>query len=173
MSLCEVLESRLRKIIVFGNSGAGKSTLSKELCANENLAHLDLDTLAFQKNSPTERKGVDESMKEIKLFIEKNDSWVIEGGYADIFEELLHIANEMIFLDLPVEACQKNARNRAWEPHKYDSKEAQDNNLKMLLNWILGYYSRDDSFSKLSHDKLFNQFSGSKVKITCNQKYTK
>ena len=97
---------------------------------------------------------------------------VIEGGYADIFEEFLHIANEMIFLDLPAEACQKNARNRAWEPHKYDSKEAQDNNLKMLLSWILGYYSRDDSFSKLSHDKLFNQFSGSKVKIACNQKYT-
>ena len=161
----------MRKIIVFGNSGAGKSTLSKKLCANENLTHLDLDTLVFQKNSPTERKDVDESMKEIKLFIEKNDGWVIEGGYADIFEKLLHIANEMIFLDLPAEACQNNARNRAWEPHKYESKEAQDNHLNMLLSWILDYYSRDDSFSRLSHNKLFNQFSGKKIKIT-NQEST-
>ncbi|NRB39552.1 MAG: AAA family ATPase [Pseudomonadales bacterium] len=162
----------MRKILILGNSGAGKSTLSKKLSADDNLAHLDLDILAFKKDSPMQRRAVHESIQEIKIFLEENDSWVIEGGYADIFEQLLNDANEMIFLDLPAEACQENARNRAWEPHKYKSKEAQDKNLEMLINWILDYYSRDDAFSKLSHNKLFDQFSAKKTRLKSNQTVT-
>lgn len=159
----------MRKILVFGNSGAGKSTLSKRLSAVENIAHLDLDTLAFKIDLPTERRSVDESLKKVIGFLEENDSWVIEGGYADIFEKILNYANEMIYLDLPAISCQENARNREWEPHKYESKEAQDKNLDMLLNWIEDYYFRDDAFSKLSHNKLFEQFSGKKKRVTSNQ----
>ncbi|CAM3604259.1 AAA family ATPase [Shewanella pealeana] len=170
--LCEVKDSRLRKILVFGNSGAGKSTLSKRLSADGNLAHLDLDTLAFKKESPTERRDIQESLKEVNAFLEKNDSWVIEGGYADIFEQILSHANEMIYLDLSAESCQENARNREWEPHKYESKEAQDKNLDMLINWILDYYSREDAFSELAHNNLFDQFSGNKKRFTSNQAIT-
>ena len=162
----------MRKILVFGNSGAGKSTLSKRLSADKSLAHLDLDTLAFKKDAPMERREIEESLKEVRVFLEENDSWVIEGGYADIFEEILSHANEMIYLDLPAKSCQENARNREWEPHKYESKEAQDKNLDMLLNWILYYYSRGDAFSELSHNKLFDQFSGKKKRITKNQTIT-
>jgi len=162
----------LRKILVFGNSGAGKSTLSKKLCIDEHLAHLDLDTLAFNKKSPTQRREIEESLNEVKVFLEKNDSWVIEGGYADIFERILSSATEMIYLALPAESCQENARNREWEPHKYESKEAQDKNLDMLLNWILDYYSRDDEFSESAHNKLFCQFSGNKKRVTSNQTIT-
>ena len=150
----------MRKILVFGNSGAGKSTLSKKLGTDENIAHLDLDTLAFKIAFPTERRSVEGSLKEVKIFLKENDSWVIEGGYADIFEQILNYANEMVYLDLPAISCQENARNREWETHKYESKEVQDKNLDMLLNWIQDYYSRDDAFSKLSHNKLFDQFPG-------------
>ncbi|MBL4781678.1 MAG: AAA family ATPase [Porticoccaceae bacterium] len=162
----------MKKILVFGNSGAGKSTLSKKLSADENLAHLDLDTLAFKKESPTERRDIQESLKEVDVFLEQNDSWIIEGGYADIFEQILNHANEMIYLDLSANNCQENARNREWEPHKYESKEAQDKNLDMLLNWILDYYSRDDAFSKSAHNKIFDQFSGNKIRLTSNQAIT-
>ncbi len=165
-------DSRLRKILVFGNSGAGKSTLSKRLSADGNLAHLDLDTLAFKKDAPTERREIENSLKEVFVFLEENDSWVIEGGYADIFERILSHANEMIFLDLPAQNCQENARKREWEPHKYESKEAQDKNLDMLLSWISDYYSRNDAFSGVAHNKLFDQFSGKKIRVTSNQEIT-
>lgn len=171
-ALCEIKDSKLKKILVFGNSGAGKSTLSKRLSADEKIAHLDLDTLAFKIDFPTERRNVEDSLKEVKVFLAENDSWVIEGGYADIIEQILNFANEMIYLDLPAISCQENARNREWEPHKYESKEAQDKNLVMLLNWIQHYYSRDDTFSKTSHDKLFDRFSGKKKRVTGNQAIT-
>lgn len=171
-ALCEVMDSKLRKILVFGNSGAGKSTLSKKISFDENIAHLDLDTLAFKKDSPMQRREIDESIKEIEAFLEQHDTWVIEGGYADIFEYLLSKANEMIYLDLSAENCQENARNRLWEPHKYESKKAQDKNLDMLLDWILDYYSRNDTFSKSSHNALFDDFTGKKVRVTSNEVIT-
>ncbi len=59
----------------------------------------------------TMRLNTSVELKLLKYQSFQSHFWVIEGGYADIFEEFLHIANEMIFLDLPVEACQKNARN--------------------------------------------------------------
>jgi len=160
----------MRKILVFGNSGAGKSTLSKKLSSDDNLAHLDLDTLAFKKDSPTQRRDINESMLEINEFIVKYNSWVIEGGYTDLLERLLEQANEIIFLDLSAEACQLNAKNRGWEPHKYESKKAQDKNLDMLLGWILDYYEREDSFSEIEHNRIFQKFSGNKTRISNNYK---
>lgn len=159
----------MKKVLVFGNSGAGKSTLSKKLASNENLAHLDLDVLAFKKDPPTERRDIDASMLEINVFLAKHDAWVIEGGYADLLERLLDHANEMVFLDLSAESCQENAKNREWEPHKYESKAAQDKNLEMLLNWILDYYQREDSFSQVAHQGLFKKYSGNKTRITSNE----
>lgn len=158
----------MKKIIIFGNSGSGKSTLAKKISADENIAHLDLDTLAFKKDSPTERRKINDSMQDIYNFLSNHNSWVIEGGYADLFERFIEHVNEIIFLDLSAELCQNNAKSREWEPHKYKSKEAQDNNLDMLLNWIINYYERSDTFSRASHQILFQNFSGLKTRLTKN-----
>lgn len=158
----------MRKVLVFGNSGSGKSTYAKKLSLNENLVHLDLDTVAFEQDNPIQRRPLKESMSEIIPFIEQNENWVIEGCYGDLIQCLFEYANELVFLNLPVELCQENANNRPWEPHKYQSKAAQDKNLPMLLNWISGYYDRDDTFSFACHNELYQNFSGKKQQITSN-----
>ena len=78
-------------------------------------------------------------------------------------------ANEIFFLDLPIEVCIKNAGQRPWEPHKYPSKQAQDQNLEMLTNWIKDYDTRTDSFSKKAHQTLYESFEGKKTRITHNK----
>jgi adenylate kinase family enzyme len=158
----------VRKIIVFGNSGSGKSTLAKEL-RYEGLAHLDLDTLAWLRSSPPERRPIEQAHEQVQAFISKNNEWVVEGCYADLLELLKPFANEAIFMNLSTQLCQENARNRPWEPHKYESKEAQDNNLPMLLDWIAGYMKRDDSLSFGAHSNLFQGFQGKKTEITSNK----
>jgi len=158
----------LKKVLIFGNSGSGKSTYAKNLSLNIGLAHLDLDTVAFQTDNPIQRKPIQESMSEIIAFIEQNDDWVIEGCYGDLILCLFEYANDLVFLNLPVELCQENANNRPWEPHKYQSKAAQDKNLPMLLDWIAGYYQRDDTFSFDNHNGLYERFKGSKKQITSN-----
>ncbi len=158
----------MKKVLVFGNSGSGKSTLAKVLSEKHGLAHLDLDTLAFQVAAPTVRRPTAVSQVGIENFVCQHDTWIIEGGYTDLLELLASQAEDIIFLNLPVSACQQNAKDRPWEPHKYESKAAQDLNLKMLLNWIAQYYQRDDVFSEMAHNQFYLNFSGKKTRVTEN-----
>lgn len=159
----------MRKILLFGNSGSGKSTRAKKLCQAGGLAHLDLDTLAWQASATPARKPLQDSAKDIAAFIQANGGWVIEGCYTDLLDIASPSANELIFMDLPVAACIANAKSRPWEPHKYPSKEAQDKNLSMLLDWIAQYPERSDTFSGLAHQQLYDRFSGKKSRVSRNE----
>jgi len=156
------------RLLLFGNSGSGKSTLAGYLASAGRRAHLDLDTLAWRPTSPPERQSLEVSARRINEFMNHNDRWVIEGCYADLIELAVTESTEMIFLDLPVNDCIANARNRPWEPHKYQSKADQDANLGMLIDWISQYESRQDEFSATAHRRLYNTYTGPKRKLTSN-----
>ena len=160
----------MKRIVIFGNSGSGKATLAKLLSAEQGLAHLDLDTLAWEPTHPPSRLPLEASIERMDRFMAEHDSWVIEGCYADLLEHAATQADEMIFLDLPVEACVANARARPWEPHKYESKEAQDANLDMLIDWISAYTEREDTFSRQAHQALFDSFHGYKMRYSHNHR---
>ena len=159
----------LQKIVIFGNSGSGKSTLAKELSAKFNLPHLDLDTLAWNKHSPTTRRKITESKKEIDKFIRQNDVWIIEGCYTDLLELVTSFSNKIIFLNPGHDTCIANCKKRPWEPHKYKSLEEQNKNLQMLINWIKQYSIRKDEFSLKAHRNLFDDFEGYKVEYKSNK----
>ena len=158
----------MTRIVIFGNSGSGKSTLAKQLCEEKGLTHLDLDLIAWLPQIPAKRKPIQESAVEIEHFTLKNDKWVIEGCYSDLLQLVMSQASEIMFLNLSVDACIANARNRPWEPHKYQTKEAQDNNLEMLIDWIGEYEKRQDTFSLSAHQLLFTEFNGKKTMISSN-----
>ncbi len=158
----------MKKIIIFGNSGSGKSTLAGKY-AQRGLAHLDLDTLAWDMKPELARRDLKKSAVQIKAFIATNQEWVIEGCYSDLIEFALPSATEIIYMNLPVELCCENAKKRQWEPHKYPSKAAQDHNLSMLLDWIVQYPHREDTFSQACHQHLFDNFEGKKQEFRSNQ----
>lgn len=158
----------MRKILIFGNSASGKSTLAKQLAQSDNLAHLDLDLLAWQPTNPPTRTPLDDSRKAIEQFIQLHTSWVIEGCYTDLLAMVEAASSEVIFMNLPVAQCIANAKSRPWEPHKYDSKEAQDANLAMLIEWISQYESREDTFSKHAHTEFYQNYLGDKEMFISN-----
>ncbi|MDO6840048.1 AAA family ATPase [Paraglaciecola chathamensis] len=160
-----------RRIVIFGNSGSGKSTLAKHLANGLKIAHLDLDTLAWLPTDVPERAPVADSMLSINAFTRTQKNWVIEGCYSDLLSELVEQATELIYMDLPLEACVNNARSRPWESHKYASKEAQDANLPMLIDWIRQYAERSDTFSQAAHNTLFEAYKGKKQRIVENVNY--
>lgn len=153
------------KFLVFGNSGSGKSTLAKALQKEHALAHLDLDTLAWHLDAPTQRRPLPESLREIRRFVERHDRWVVEGCYADLLEPLLGKAQAVRFLNPPVATCQTRCRNRPWEPHKYASMADQDKNLPFLLQWVSEYPTREGPLSLRAHRKIFDAFRGDKLEI--------
>lgn len=158
----------MKRILIFGNSGSGKSTLAKALCAEHALAHLDLDSLAWEKAEPPTRRSASESEKDIQVFLAANREWVIEGCYADLLALVVSEANKAIFLNPGVEQCISNCRARPWESHKYPSREAQDENLQMLIDWVKQYPEREDEFSLKSHLALYQRFEGEKVEYQSN-----
>lgn len=158
----------MKKLLIFGNSGSGKSSLAKNISETEDIPHFDLDTVAWLDSDPPQRMPLDCSFRELQAFTVENESWVIEGCYTDLLELLSPQANEIIFLNLPAELCIENAKNRPWEPHKYDSKKAQDEKLSMLLLWIAQYNNRHDTFSLTSHLSFYENFKGTKKMHTTN-----
>jgi adenylate kinase family enzyme len=158
--------------VIFGNSGSGKSTFATKLALKNQLAHLDLDTIAWKVSKTPERQTIAESSKSIHDFLSTNSAWVIEGCYSDLLDLVTKQADEVVFLNLPVSACIENAKNRPWEPHKYENKKDQDANLEMLIGWISQYTSRTDTFSKVAHEKLFGDFQGNKTMYVSNELHT-
>ena len=155
-----------RRVVVMGNSGAGKSTLAQKMAREEGLAHLDLDTLAWLPDPPPRRAPLADSVARMDAFFAENPDWVVEGCYADLLAEAARRATLLVFLDPGVEACIANCRARPWEPHKYRTREEQDANLELLIQWVRAYDTRTDEFSRRAHENLFASFPGEKHRPT-------
>jgi len=158
----------VQKIFIFGNSGSGKSTLAKRLSSQQALTYLDLDNIAWQSANPPQRATLDASLKQLNDFMAQNSAWIIEGCYGDIISSAIEQADGVIFMDLPVEHCIENAKSRPFEPHKYASKQAQDDNLDLLLSWIANYTDRDDWSGYHYHNRLFKECTILKQRISSN-----
>ena len=153
------------RFVIFGNSGSGKSTLARRLAGARGIPHLDLDTCAWEPGMPPVRRPLAQSEREIAAFMDANASWAIEGCYAGLLAAPLSRSTLAIFLNPGIEACIANAEARPWEPHKYESPQAQDANLGMLRAWIRDYRVRGDELSLAAHRALFDGFAGSKVEL--------
>ena len=77
-----------------------------------------------------------------------------------------HIGTDIYFLNPGREACLDNNRRRPWEPHKYESPEAQDAMLAVLRAWVEEYYTRDDQCSLICHRRVFDSYTGKKTELT-------
>lgn len=160
----EVAARLVPRVLVVGNSGSGKSTLARTLTQAHGIAALDLDSIAWSR--PGVRRELDDSARALQAFVAANDGWVIEGCYSSLIERAVPHATELVFLDPGVDACIANNRLRAWEPHKYPSKAAQDANLEFLQQWVRAYYTRDDEYSHRAHRALYDAFKGKKAAPT-------
>ena len=157
------------KVILLGNAGAGKSTLSRKLIAKHPAARLSLDEVAFQNG--TERRPLEDSIEDVERWIADNESWIIEGCYADIIEPVLKHCYELIFLNPGVDTCIAHCLSRPWEPEKFGSRHEQDENLDNLLEWVRSYESRTDEYGLLRHRELYESFKGKKRELNNPREY--
>ncbi|NII10027.1 shikimate kinase [Oleiagrimonas sp. C23AA] len=154
------------RIVIYGNSGAGKSTLARALAERHRLAHLDLDTLAWQPGAtPPQRMPLAQSRQHLYAFQAQHARWVMEGCYGDLVREVADADTLLVFLNPGIEACLQHCRRRPWEPHKYASAEAQQANLGMLLDWVRDYPLREDACGLRAHRQVFDQHRGPRREI--------
>jgi adenylate kinase family enzyme len=154
------------RVLIMGNSGSGKSYRAQALAAQHGLAHLDLDTIVWEPGLIAVPRAPEQVRAELLAFVEGNESWIAEGCYGDLVEAALPFCSELVFMNPGLKVCLENNRRRPWEPHKYASMEAQQSKLDFLLEWVAGYYTRDDAMSYATHQRIFDGFGGNKTEVT-------
>lgn len=154
------------RVVVLGNSGSGKTTHARALAARHGLAHLDLDSIVWEPGRVAVARAPDAVQSDLQAFIAAHARWVIEGCYGELVAIAAAHSDELVFLNPGLEGCLANNRRREWEPHKYASREQQDEMLDALQAWVAAYYTREDAWSYAAHRRLFEVHPGRKVEIT-------
>ncbi|MBK8286374.1 MAG: shikimate kinase [Ahniella sp.] len=150
------------RILIVGNSGSGKSTLATRIAGDLACPHLDLDSIVWEPGLVAVQRPFEVTCGLLASFAEGERVWVVEGCYGELIERALPFCTELLFLNPGLETCLRNNQARPWEPHKYESPEAQDAMLANLQQWVAGYYERADAWSYVAHRKLFENFNGLK-----------
>jgi adenylate kinase family enzyme len=157
---------RQMRVAIFGNSGSGKSTMARSLSERHGVSILELDTIVWEPGKIAVLRPREKILADLERFLDAHEAWIVEGCYGELVELALPRCSEVFFLNPGLEACVANNRRRLWEPHKYESSEAQDAMLANLLDWVAGYYTRDDQWSLAYHRRVFDAYSGTKTEIT-------
>lgn len=152
-------------IAIMGNSGSGKTTLAKRLSQSGKISILDLDTIVWSEDVTPSRQPANLIQSKLEQFCQNQSNWIVEGCYGDLIEIVLQWKPQLIFLNPGEAICLRNCRDRPWEPHKYNSLEAQNSYLEYLLEWVSDYYHRTDEMSYVYHRRLFESYSGWKWEI--------
>jgi adenylate kinase family enzyme len=154
------------RIAIAGNSGSGKTTLARRAAAKYRVPVLHLDSVVWEPDQIAVARPPEEQRAAIDRFAAENSGWVVEGCYGTLLQIALRHSPELWFLDIAEERCLENCRSRPWEPDKYPSKEAQDERLPALLDWVKGYYTREGELSRRAHEALFENYAGRKQRFT-------
>lgn len=148
------------RILILGNAGSGKTTLARAIAADLDLPILCLDEICW--DSGPQRRGAEESLAEMRSFMQSHPSWIVEGCYGELLAAALPETTEVRYLNPGVEACVEAARRRAWEPEKFSSAHAQEAMQEALVEWIGQYEVREDEFGAATHRRIFESFAGAK-----------
>ena len=99
------------KIAIIGYSGSGKSTLAERLSSHYSIPKLHMDTLQFQPGwQDSDREWM---LTEMKNFLTKHETWVIDGNYSwCCYEERMLEADKIIFLNFSPWTCLFRAFKR-------------------------------------------------------------
>jgi len=153
------------RVLLFGNAGSGKTLYAQHLARLHALAHLDLDTIVWETAKVGILRPAAAVRRDLNAFLDAHSRWVIEGCYSEAVEFISADCTELIFMNPGEAVCLANCQVRPWEPHKFASKAAQDRQLPLLLEWVQGYYRRDDAWSLARHERLFQAFDGPKREL--------
>lgn len=128
------------KISIIGYSGSGKSTLARNLGELYGAPVLHLDTVHFLPGW-VEKQREDEN-REVKEFLDGNDSWVIDGNYSKMeYGRRMEESDRIIFMNFNRVACFL----RAWKRYRENMGKTRESMAagceekmdRTFMKWIL------------------------------------
>lgn len=153
-----MLEPLTERTVIIGNSGSGKSTLAEAIA---NLAHIpaiDLDLLHWEEGGYGLKRNEDVARKMV-LDISDQPRWIIEGAFGWLAEVALPKATALIWLDFPWSLCRAGLLACGLR------RGATSHDATELMKWAEAYWTRLTPSSFAGHSKMFNEFSGAKLRL--------
>jgi len=137
-----------KRIAVVGCVGAGKSTVARTLGEMLDLEVFHLDRLWWQgggyriigPDTAASHAMDDKAFRELQEELISRDSWIIDGGRADLDLRLAR-AGVVVFLDLPRRTCTWRIIKRTGRPradYPPDVKESW-RWMWVLIRWVWTY----------------------------------
>jgi len=149
----------LTRTLIIGNSGSGKSWLADRLAQPLNVPWTDLDRIHWLCDEHSIARPRSEALAMARVAASE-ERWVIEGVYGWIASELLPRATALIWLSVEDEDCVANIRQRE------AGRDEDDLLLIALLDWAGSYRKREGSSGFAAHQRLFEDFTGSRIQLT-------
>jgi adenylate kinase family enzyme len=146
----------LTRTLIIGNSGSGKSWLAQRLAEQLRVPWTDLDRIHWLSDEHSIPRPRNEALG-MARGATSEERWVTEGVYGWIVSEILHRATALIWLCIDDVDCVANIRRR-------EAKD--DERLVAMLEWAGNYRTRDDSSGFAAHQRMFDDFGASKIRLT-------
>lgn len=90
------------KIYIVGSVGSGKTTLACKVAANLHIPHFETDNFVWNHQPTGDVRNEIDVRNHLLNDAVQLDEWVIEGVHIDWTDEALLAADQIIFLDIPV-----------------------------------------------------------------------
>ena len=143
------------KIYIIGNSGSGKTTLASKLKGQLRIPCLHLDNLYLMLKEQLIYNST-LFLDDIMLFINSNNSWIIEGIYTQVEKEIATASDFLIYLNTDEEEVMENTKKYSQNRREFLKSYYQDK--RYSKNKVLIY-------SQGGHDILYDKYTKEKLKL--------
>ena len=150
------------RTVMIGNSGSGKSTLAEAIANLARIPVIDLDLLHWEEGGYGAKRDEDVARKMVRE-ISDGPRWVIEGVFGWLADIALPRATALIWLDLPWSVCRAGLLARG------PRRGATSDDTAELMAWAEAYWTRQTPSSFAGHSRIFNDFSGTKLRLSSRE----
>lgn len=144
---------RYSKIHIIGPAGGGKTTLARRFAKSFNIAHLNMDDIFWDNRSTCFREKFSDEKRDGLLleFLDRYDSYIVEGSYYKWGVESWRCADVIIFLIPPFHLTLLRLVGRHFRRRFGLEKPKESSFLSFikLIRWNWHWYNRIPEFQKL------------------------
>ncbi|MBB2971149.1 AAA family ATPase [Mesorhizobium sp. RMAD-H1] len=146
------------RIFIMGNGGSGKTWLAQELARRLQFPAYHLDDFHWLPNFVGERPR--DERDQLVARAANGNSWIMEGIYGSIIQQMLPRMTTLIWLDISDEECISNLLQRG------QTNGGTEEQFEELLEYTRGYRLRKNHLNSFdAHKRFFEAYPSHKLKL--------